>query len=310
MLMSQDIDDVEWIPKDLALKLKSLGLSTLLDIMVLPMNALKESELDRQDVMRIIRKATISSNNAIKGSDAFERSTDRKVIDLGSKSMNELLNGGVGTGLVTDFFGASNTGKTQICFQLCVNLQHLDEEGGVVFVDSSGTFRPERIVEISKGMKSKEDIFKRIMVVRARSVSEQIELPRRLKRDTPLSIKLLIIDTLTDNFVFEYQGEERIIERQAKLARHLHDLCSLAIRDDMAVVVTNTVRTRIDAEQGYHEVETGGNVVSQGIHVRVHLSRDPYGLNARLVQPSIAKPKAYFAIDSRGIVDDGRYRKR
>jgi RecA/RadA recombinase len=308
--MNQDIDEVEWIPKDLALKLKGLGLNTLLDIMVFPMNALKESELDRQDVMKIIRKAAMSSNNAIKGSDAYERATDRKKIDLGSKSINELLSSGVGTGLVTDFFGASNTGKTQICFQLCVNLQQLDGESGVVFVDSSGTFRPERILEISKGMKPKEDIFKKIMVVRARSVSEQIELPRRLKRDAPLNVKLLIIDTLTDNFVFEYQGEERIIERQAKLAKHLHDLCSLAIRDDIAVVVTNTVRTRIDAEQGYYEAETGGNVVSQGVHVRVHLSRDPYGLDARLVQPSIVKPKAYFAIDSGGIIDDGRYKKR
>jgi len=310
MLMNQDVDEIEWIPKDLALKLKGLGLNTLLDIMVLPMNALKESELDRQDVMRIIRKATMSSNNASKGSDAFERAIDRKKIDLGSKSMNELLSGGVRTGLVTDFFGASNTGKTQICFQLCVNSQHLDEESSVVFVDSSGTFRPERIVEISKGMKSKEDIFKRIMVVRARSVSEQIEVPRRLKKDAPFNVRLLIIDTLTDNFIFEYQGGERIIERQAKLARHLHDLCSLAIRDDIAVVVTNTVRARVDSEQGYYEVETGGNVVSQGVHVRVHLSRDAHGLNAKLVQPPIVKPTAYFTIDSRGIIDNGRYKKR
>jgi DNA repair protein RAD51 len=177
-------------------------------------------------------------------------------------------------------------------------------------VDSSGTFRPERIIEIAKSMKSKEDIFKRIMVVKARSVSEQMEVPRRLKKDTPFNVKLLILDTLTDNFVFEYQGGERIIERQAKLARHLHDLCSLAIKDDIAVVVTNTVRARVDAEQSYYEVETGGNVVSQGVHVRVHIFRDPYGLNAKLVQPPMVKSTAYFTIDSRGIINNGRYSKR
>ena len=309
MLMNQDVDEIEWIPKELALKLKGLGLNTLLDIMVLPTDALKESEQDRQGVIRIIRKAIMLLNNSSKGSEAFQRAIDRKKIDLGSKSMNELLNGGVITGLVTDFFGASNTGKTQICFQLCVNAQRLNEESSVVFVDSSGTFRPERIMEISKGIKLKDDVLKRIMVVRARSVSEQIKVPRRLK-DAPFNVKLLIMDTLTDNFVFEYQGGERIIERQAKLAKHLHDLCSLAVRDDIAVVVTNTVRARVDAEQSYYEVETGGNVVSQGVHVRVHLSRDPYGLNAMLVQPSIVKPKAYFAMDSKGIIDNGRYKKR
>ncbi|MCP8319912.1 MAG: hypothetical protein H3Z52_03085 [archaeon] len=310
MLMNQDVNEVEWIPKEIALKLKGLGLNTLLDVMALPINALEELELNRQDVMGIIGKATMFLSNASKGYEAFHRAINRKKIDLGSKSMNKLLNGGVSTGLVTDFFGASNTGKTQICFQLCVNLQHLDEESGVVFVDSSGTFRPERIMEIAKSIKLKEDVFKRIMVLRARSVSEQIEVPRRLKRDSPFNVKLLIIDTLTDNFVFEYQGGERIIERQAKLARHLHDLCSLAIRDDMAVVVTNTVRVRVDAEQSYYEVETGGNVTSQGVHVRVHLSRDPHGLNAKLVQPPIVKPTAYFTIDSRGIIDNGRHEKR
>ncbi len=309
MLMDQDVDEVEWIPREIALRLKGSRLNTLLDVIVLPMGARKELESQKQDLMGIIRKSIMLLNNASKGSQAFQRTIDRRKIDLGSKSISELLNGGVSTGLVTDFFGASNTGKTQICFQLCVNAQHLNEENGVVFVDSSGTFRPERILEISKIIKSKEDLFERIMVLRARSVSEQMEVPRRLK-DAPFKVKMLVIDTLTDNFVFEYQGEERIIERQARLARHLHDLCALAIRDNMAVVVTNTVRARVDAEQRCCEVETGGNIVSQGVHVRVHLSRDPYGLNAELIQPNIVKPKAYFSIDSKGIIDNDRSKKR
>lgn len=309
MLMDQDVDEVEWIPREIALRLKGSRLNTLLDVIVLPMGARKELESQKQDLMGIIRKSIMLLNNASKGSQAFQRTIDRRKIDLGSKSISELLNGGVSTGLVTDFFGASNTGKTQICFQLCVNAQHLNEENGVVFVDSSGTFRPERILEISKSIKSKEDLFGRIMVLRARSVSEQMEVPRRLK-DAPFKVKMLVIDTLTDNFVFEYQGEERIIERQARLARHLHDLCALAIRDNMAVVVTNTVRARVDAEQRCCEVETGGNIVSQGVHVRVHLSRDPYGLNAELIQPNIVKPKAYFSIDSKGIIDNDRSKKR
>lgn len=309
MLMDQDVDEVEWIPREIALRLKGSRLNTLLDVIVLPMGARKELESQKQDLMGIIRKSIMLLNNASKGSQAFQRTIDRRKIDLGSKSISELLNGGVSTGLVTDFFGASNTGKTQICFQLCVNAQHLNEENGVVFVDSSGTFRPERILEISKIIKSKEDLFERIMVLRARSVSEQMEVPRRL-RDAPFKVKMLVIDTLTDNFVFEYQGEERIIERQARLARHLHDLCALAIRDNMAVVVTNTVRARVDAEQRYCEVETGGNIVSQGVHVRVRLSRDPYGLNAELIQPNIVKPKAYFSIDSKGIIDNDRSKKR
>ncbi|MCP8305414.1 MAG: DNA repair and recombination protein RadA [archaeon] len=236
----------------------------------------------------------------------FTKKFKTETISLGSKSLNRMLNGGVKTGFVTDFFGASNTGKTQICFQLCVTVQLLDEEGGAVFVDSLGTFRPERIREIAQHMKLKEDIFERIMVVKARSVREQIDVPKRLKV-APFNVRLLIIDTLTDNFIFEYQGEERAIVRQSNLAKHLHDLCSLALRDGVAVVVTNTVRSRIKDDR-YHEVETGGNVASQGVHIRVHLSKEPRGMSARLVQPPIDRATAYFKINSVGIVDNGWYR--
>ncbi|MEM3437557.1 MAG: hypothetical protein QXP55_03355, partial [Nitrososphaerales archaeon] len=238
--MNQYVDEVNWIPKELALKLKESGLNTLLDIVTLPVNAFEELRLNKKDLVEIIKNATIFLGNTIKGSEAFHKAITREKIDLGSKSVNDLLNGGVRTGLVTDFFGASKTGKTQICFQLCVNLQLLEGENGVVFVDSSGTFRPERIMEMAKNINLKKDVFDRIMIVRARSVKEQLEVPKRLK-NAPFNVRLLIIDTLTDNFILEYQGEERIIERQAKLAKHLHDLRSLAIKDDIAVVVTNTV---------------------------------------------------------------------
>ncbi len=40
MPTNQDFNEVERIPKDLALKLKDLGLNTLLDIIALPINAL------------------------------------------------------------------------------------------------------------------------------------------------------------------------------------------------------------------------------------------------------------------------------
>jgi len=228
-----------------------------------------------------------------------------KTIDLGSKMLNEILNGGVKSGFVTDFFGASNTGKTQICFQLCVAAQLLDDDSGVVFVDSIGTFRPERIREIARHRNLDEDIFNRIIVVKARTVREQIDVPKKLKEIVPFSVRLLIIDTLTDNFIVEY-GDERIIERQSNLAKHLLDLCSLAIRDGVAVVITNTIRNRIKDDK-YYEVETGGNVVSQGVHIRVHLFKESNSISARLVQPPIEKATAFFTINSAGVVDNGRH---
>ncbi|MGQ9719316.1 MAG: hypothetical protein ACUVWK_05720 [Nitrososphaerales archaeon] len=299
---------IEEIHEEMALKLKELGANTLLDMVALPESLLKELKLNREDVLKIMKRAGMNLYDLSRGSEVFLRAINSKTIPLGSKSLNELLNGGVRTGLVTDFFGASNTGKTQICFHLCVNAQFLEKEGAVVYVDSSGVFRPDRIREISQHMNIKDDVFKRIMVFKARNMMEQMEVTRRLK-NAPFSVRLLIIDTLTDNFIFEYQGEERIVERQNSLARHLHDLCSLAVRENIAIVATNTVRTKIGDEKSYYEVEAGGNVVSQGVHVRVHLFRGAHGRRAELVQPPMVKPNAHFMINSGGIVDNGGYGK-
>lgn len=50
--------------------------------------------------------------------------------------------------------GLSATGKTQICFQLCLNVQIPRELGGVdgeaLYIDSHGDFSIERITEMAK----------------------------------------------------------------------------------------------------------------------------------------------------------------
>ena len=44
-------------------------------------------------------------------------------ITTGSKQLDELLEGGIETGSITEIFGEFRTGKTQICHTLCVTCQ-------------------------------------------------------------------------------------------------------------------------------------------------------------------------------------------
>lgn len=44
-------------------------------------------------------------------------------ITTGSKQLDELLEGGIETGSITELFGEFRTGKTQICHTLCVTCQ-------------------------------------------------------------------------------------------------------------------------------------------------------------------------------------------
>lgn len=67
--------------------------------------------------------------------------------------MNKLLGKGIEAGSITEMFGEFRTGKTQLCHTLCVTCQMPVEEGGgagmAMFIDTEGTFRPERIVSIA-----------------------------------------------------------------------------------------------------------------------------------------------------------------
>lgn len=57
------------------------------------------------------------------------------------------------TGSLTELFGEFRTGKTQLCHTLCVTCQlPIDQGGGegkALYIDTEGTFRPQRLVEIA-----------------------------------------------------------------------------------------------------------------------------------------------------------------
>ena len=62
--------------------------------------------------------------------------------------------GGMETGSITELFGEFRTGKTQLCHTLCVTCQlPMDQGGGegkAMYIDTEGTFRPQRLVEIAE----------------------------------------------------------------------------------------------------------------------------------------------------------------
>ena len=75
-------------------------------------------------------------------------------LTTGGKELDGLLKGGIETGSITEIFGEFRTGKTQLCHTLCVTCQLPMEQGGAegkaMYIDTEGTFRPERLIEIAE----------------------------------------------------------------------------------------------------------------------------------------------------------------
>jgi RecA/RadA recombinase len=157
------------------------------------------------------------------------------IIPTGSLSLDRLLGGGIRTGLVTDIYGQSGAGKSQLCFSLCVNCaKYLKQNEMIMFIDTSGTFRPERVSEMA-GQERNSKILDKILLIRAFSTTEQIKSIGKIPDINPL---LVIIDSATSLFSYEYTGAARHLA----LMKHLHELCFASINFDCAVVITNMIR--------------------------------------------------------------------
>ena len=76
-------------------------------------------------------------------------------LTTGSRELDKLLGGGIETGSITEMFGEFRTGKTQLCHTLAVTCQLTVSQGGgegkCLYIDSEGTFRPERLLAVSSG---------------------------------------------------------------------------------------------------------------------------------------------------------------
>ena len=76
------------------------------------------------------------------------------IISTGSRSLDGILGGGIRSGMVTDFFGGSGTGKSQLCFTVCVNgAKEINPGESILFIIRLATLDQK---EFKKFLKAKE----------------------------------------------------------------------------------------------------------------------------------------------------------
>ena len=134
------------------------------------------------------------------------------MIETGLKELDKFLGGGIKEGLITSISGQSATGKTQLIFQICVNALHNGKE--ILFQDTIGEFRPERLVEMMQLQKINLSLLDKIKVNRITNTAQQIDC---LSKTSPERYSLIIVDSVTDLFSFEYSKKEQSIEKYIPL---------------------------------------------------------------------------------------------
>jgi DNA repair protein RadA len=292
-------------------KLRELGFHTVESLAMATARELEPAGVGEKKAFQIIAAARSSIGiSFVRADELFKMRQAVLRLTSGDAGLDKLVGGGLETQTITEFYGEYGSGKSQMCHQLCVNVQLPPERGGLngaaLYVDTENTFRLERIVQMSKHLGLNPDqVAKNIIYAEAYTSDHQMFLLENADEVIKANnIKLIIVDSLTAHFRSEYGGREMLASRQQKLNKHMHKLIALARAFNAVAVVTNQVMAKPDMFFGDAVQAIGGNIVGHTSHTRIYLRRALQGpvRIARLVSsPYLADGESIFKVTENGI---------
>jgi DNA repair protein RadA len=221
-------------------------------------------------------------------------------LTTGSSGMDGLLDGGYEEGKITEVFGASNSGKTQLAMQATVMAASCGWKS--VYVDTESTFRPERIVQIaeSRGLDAKAAL-ESVFSLRARDVEAQSRVLKRMVDDPRVSsAKLVVVDTVTKNFSLEFPDREKVGKRQGALGAYLNRIAIDAYLHRRVVILTNRVAS-VTKNGTSRDINVGGLTLGRFVSKSVRLTREGGYVSASVESPRGAGQPIRCQLSERGV---------
>jgi DNA repair protein RAD51 len=214
------------------------------------------------------------------------------MISTGLQKLDDFLSGGIPDGIIVDIFGGNGTGKTQLLLQLSIN--SIKNGGRVLYLDTTGGFRPERILEIQKRSNKQINFLEQITVSRITNTSEQI---KSIKIFESNNFSLIVIDNVTDLFSYEYKRDESIFEKNSLFIKYMRELSKFAITKKIPIIVTNMIRTIDDKE-----VENMKSAIDPFTHIKIQLSKNSSKFKGKIYW-ALNKEYFFYKIHVLGLSD-------
>ncbi len=305
------LEDIPGIGKKISERLSEVGFTDPMAIAVAsPTELASIAEIGEGQSRKIINAVREMLDIGFETADKIhKRKLAADKITTGVDTFNELLGGGVETQAITEAYGQFASGKSQLGFQLAVDVQLPKNNGGLnkncLFIDTENTFSPNRIVSIAKAQGlDPEETLKRIYVARAFNSEHQIFLiEKAAEMIAEKNIGLIIIDSITSHFRADYVGRGELAKRQQKLNKHLHTLQRIADGYNLAVYITNQVMSKPDMLFGDPTLPVGGHVLAHQTTYRLYLRKGRAGTRVCKLMDAANLPEAecIFKITEEGL---------
>ncbi|EKV11430.1 Meiotic recombination protein (Dmc1), putative [Penicillium digitatum] len=273
------------------------------------------SEVKVEKVKEAIQKCLPAASGFISAMELHHQRKKVVRISTGSKQFDSILNGGFQSMSISEVFGEFRCGKTQLSHTMSVVAQLPRESGGaagrVAYIDTEGTFRPERIAQIAERFGIDPDTAQEnISYARALNSEHQLELLNTLSQAfAGGEYRLLVIDSIMNCFRVDYCGRGELADRQQKLNQFLMKLAHMAEEFNVCVLMTNQVQSDPGASSLFAGADgrkpVGGHVLAHASTTRVLLRKGRGDERVAKIQdsPDCAEREAIYIITNGGIND-------
>ncbi|KAI9706028.1 MAG: Meiotic recombination protein dmc1 [Candelina mexicana] len=260
------------------------------------------SEVKVEKIKEAIQKCQPSAFGFITAQELGQQRRRVVKISTGSKQLDSILGGGFQSMSISEValpitypgyklvliwglevYGEFRCGKTQLSHTMSVICQLPKDMGGaegkVAYIDTEGTFRPERIAQIAERFGvDPEQAQENIAYARALNSEHQLELLNALSMQFASNeYRLLIIDSIMNCFRVDYCGRGELADRQQKLNQFLSKLAHMAEEFNVCVLMTNQVQSDPGASALFAGADgrkpVGGHILAHASTTRVLLRK-------------------------------------
>ena len=278
------LEDLE-IKPHLITKLKGAGIESIFDLAIsIPHQLIEEGGIltgaDSQIALELVtkaKKALIDSGLLAKDfSSAAEILERRKALlkcTTGSSNLDSFLKGGVETQAMTEIAGEFGSGKSQLCYTLCVTANMArDKEGlggNVIFIDTENTFRPERIHQIAenRGINEPENVLRKIYVCKIFNSGHLELIIQKVSSklyDGSGSIKMILTKDIASKVMQKNLSELILLASQPisnNTSQFQTSICKIKIPDGIEVIEAVSENVSSYRKSGRLIVTDGRNLV-------------------------------------------------
>ena len=215
----------------------------------------------------------------------------------GSAILDQLLEGGYETDIITTIYGPAGAGKTCICMLAGSEVARTGKK--VIFVDTENGFSVERLKQVAPDY---EKVLEQMVFLRPTRFKDQAEAIFKLNTLVNDKIGLIVVDTIGMLYRIEMGQAKEVYEINSSLGKQISLLSEIARTKNIPVLVTNQVYADFDKKDAVKIV--GGDILKYGSKCMIEIKAAHSNVRQLILRKhrSIAQEKScMFQIVQTGI---------